>query len=305
MPSSKKIKSQRKEDLRKRNLGVGIGKIDVDEVEKSTNKKITFDDDFVASDYESDDENDAANNEDEDEDERDQDSDEESSDDEVEQVSASTAKQEAMEMRAAERKTRKEETALSHKRKRKTKAKEKEIQVMAMPEMSDSEDDDLDDDMLELIDSERKAESKLKKLRKKAEGSLTKNLGKHTTFVAEDDDPSSRLGSIDAPIAADHNIDVVVLPGLRSEDAVTDDNGDAASGSSGYIGARDKQIVSLSSNIGTKPSETANLLCRGRSTLARNATDIESGFEVKRSRKMNYGLSRGKPLGGFIRKKRR
>jgi len=301
MPSSKKIKSQRKEDLRKRNLGVGIGKIDVDEVEKSTNKKITFDDDFVASDYESDDENDASNNEDE----GDQDSDEDSSDDEVEQVSASTAKQQAMEMRAAERKTRKEETALSHKRKRKTKANEKEMQVMTMPEMSDSEDDDLDDDMLELIDSERKAESKLKKLRKKAEGSLSaKNLGKHTTFVAEDDDPSSRLGSFHAPIAADHNIDVVVLPGLRSEDAVTDDNGDAASGSSGYIGARDKQIVSLSSNLGTKPSESANLLCRGRSTLTRNATDSESGFEVKRSRKMNYGLSRGKPLGGFVRKKR-
>ena len=53
--SSEKIKVKRKADLRKKNLGLGIGKIGVDsETNISKTNKVLFDDDFVASDYDSD-----------------------------------------------------------------------------------------------------------------------------------------------------------------------------------------------------------------------------------------------------------
>ena len=52
MVSTRKVKSQRKQDLRQKNLGV-VGKIDIDETPQSNTKKILFGDDFVASDYES------------------------------------------------------------------------------------------------------------------------------------------------------------------------------------------------------------------------------------------------------------
>lgn len=282
--SSKTLRFKRKEELRKRNLGVGIGKIDIT-TDAPVNKKITFSDDFVASDYESD-ENDIQKGDEHDP----NDSEEEESDDEVEQVSASTAKKEALELRAAERKTRKEELALSHKRKRKT----KEIPVMKAPE-SDSDDDDIDDAMLEEIDSERKEESRLKKMKKNANAPNVKR-GKHTTFVSENDDPTI-AGSMTKPISSDHNIDIVVLPELNSEQA----------NSGGMFPvAREKHNLSLSSSLGTKPSETALLFCRGSQALRNEISEpSEEGFEVKRSRRMKFGLSRGRPLASFGTNKRR
>ena len=73
--------------MRTKNLGVGIGKIDTDENPQPKTNKILFGDDFVASDYESDNEKikskkqaTASGSEDD-------------SDDEIEQVSALTSKQ--------------------------------------------------------------------------------------------------------------------------------------------------------------------------------------------------------------------
>ncbi len=276
--SNKTLKSKRKEELRKRNLGLGIGSIDVATPEAPVNKKITFGDDFVASDYDSD-ENEAQKEEEGSA----NDSDEES-DDEVELVSTKAAKKEALELRAAERKTRKEEISLSHKRKRKTKEKP----VLKAPD-SDSDDDEIDDDMLDEIDSERKAESKLKKM-KKENDALNILRGKHTTFVSEHDDPTS-AGSMSAPIDAEHNIDVVVLPEMNSEQS---------------HGEEKRHALSLSSSLGVKPSETALLFCRGSQALHNELSrPAQKGFEVKRSRKMKYGLSKGRPLVGFGTRKRR
>eukprot|EP00979_Chaetoceros_neogracilis_P004292 scaffold764_cov240-Chaetoceros_neogracile.AAC.5 len=276
---TRKIKSQRKADLRKKNLGLGIAK---DEATKSKPKKILFDDDFVASDYDSDEHDhapqqaDARNSEDE----------ENSSDDEVEQVSASAAKQQAIEQFAAERQTRKEESAYTSKRKRKAKdIPEKPKQPI--PESEDEEE--LDEDFFAMVDEERKNETKAKKRKK----DMVKNtIGRHTTFISEADDPNV-LGSITKPIVAEHNIEVVVLPYLSSEDGLGD-NAKAAN---------DKQLLSLSAGLGTQPSETALLFCRG--SQARSSAVSEKGFEAKRSKMMKYSLSRGMPSSNFAKGSRK
>ena len=282
--STRKPKSQRKEDLRKKNLGIGIGKINAAAAESPKTNKILFQDDFVASDYDSD-ENDkeALEQNDDDSEDYDEDDDEFSDDDEVEQVSASAAKQQAMDMRAAERKTRIEEAAISQKRKRKT----KEIPKPVQPDSDD--EDELDDDFLAMVDEERVNEAKSKRMNKEKSSGKNK-LGRHTTFVSEADDPNAP-GSITAPIVADHNIEVVVLPGLSAEDRGDDG---------------DRHVLSLSSGLGTEPSGTALLFCRGSQSQAlRNKATPEKGFEVKRSRKMKYGLTRGKPSSNFAVRQRR
>jgi len=279
--SSEKIKVKRKADLRKKNLGLGIGKIGVDsETNISKTNKVLFDDDFVASDYDSDENDNRPQQTDSEKNEDDDDS----SDDEVEEVSASAAKQQAIEMFAAERTTRKEEAAVSSKRKRKA----KEVPKPKQPQPESEDEDDFDEDFFAMVDEERKIETKAKKTKK----DVAKNtLGRHTTFVSEADDPTVP-GSISAPIAADHNIEVVVLPNLSSEDGGDDDKV-----------ANDKQLLSLSAGLGTQPSEAALLFCRG--SRARNDETPEKGFERKRSRKMKYGLSSGQPSRNFVEHSRK
>lgn len=267
--SSRKIKSQRKAELRKKNLGLGLGKIDVEE--KKSNK-ITFDDDFVASDYDSDEHDEIPEKEVAPEDG-------DSSDDEIEEVSASAAKQQAMEMFASERKTRKEELAFSSKRKRKT----KEVPQLVQPE-AESEEEDFDEDFFAQVDEERKNESKVKKAKKNKE---TQKLGRHTTFVSEEDDPNA-VGSFNNPVKADHNIEVVVLPSTT---------GNEEDGQNVDSNTRQKEVLSLAAGLGTAPSKTALSLCRG--SLAGKEDLGEKGFEVKRSRRMNYSINRGKAASDF------
>lgn len=267
--SSRKIKSQRKAELRKKNLGLGLGKIDVEE--KKSNK-ITFDDDFVASDYDSDEHDEIPEKEVTPEDG-------DSSDDEIEEVSASAAKQQAMEMFASERKTRKEELAFSSKRKRKT----KEVPQLVQPE-AESEEEDFDEDFFAQVDEERKNESKVKKAKKSQE---TQKLGRHTTFVSEEDDPNA-VGSFNNPVKADHNIEVVVLPSTT---------GNEEEGQNVDSNTRQKEVLSLAAGLGTAPSKTALSLCRG--SLAVKEDLGEKGFEVKRSRRMNYSINRGKAASNF------
>lgn len=278
--STRKIKSQRKADLRKKNLGIGIVK---DETTNNKPKKIIFDEDFVASDYDSDENDndnapqqaDAKNSEDEDN----------SSDDEVEQVSASAAKQQAIEQFAAERQTRKEESAYSSKRKRKV----KEMPKPKQPQPESEDEEAFDEDFFAAVDEERKNETKSKKMKKDM---VKKKIGRHTTFVSEADDPNVP-GSISTPITAEHNIEVVVLPNLRSEDGAGDND----------KAAKDKQLLSLSTGLGTQPSETALLFCRG--SQARNNATPEKGYEGKRSKMMKYSLSTGMPSRNFAKGSRK
>ena len=103
----KGTKARRKTELRRRNLGVGIGKIDIGSTHSN---KIRFNENFVAEELE-DDQIQAISEGAED--------DESDDDDAVEQVSSSKAREAALELREAERKTRVEEKAKVQKRKRK------------------------------------------------------------------------------------------------------------------------------------------------------------------------------------------
>lgn len=271
MTTTRSTRSQRKIELRKKNVGIGVDNIEIDpdKVAKK-GKKITFDDDYVASDYES------SSELEEKKEIKTNRSDEESSDDEIEQVDNSLAKIHAMEQRAAESKSRREEYAIVNKRKRKAKVDKPDAKATDI----DSEDE-LDEDFLSMVDSDRKSEAKAKKqLKVLAKEGI---IGKHTTFVS-DGDQLDAPGSINAPIQADHNIDIVVLPGLNFDD-------DADSNAVRY-----QQDVALSASLGTQPSTTAMSLCRGR---IENFQSEEQGFEVKRSRKMKYNLSKGRASMNF------
>jgi hypothetical protein len=266
MTTTRSTRSQRKTELRKKNVGIGVDNIEIDpdKVAKK-GKKITFVDDYVASEYES------SSELEEQKEIKTNHSDEESSDDEIEQVDNSLAKIHAMEQRAAESKSRREEYAIVNKRKRKAKVEKPGTKATDI----DSEDE-LDEDFLSMVDSDRKSEAKAKKqLKVLAKEGI---IGKHTTFVS-DGDQLDAPGSINAPIQADHNIDIVVLPGLNFDD-------DADSNAVKY-----QQDVALSASLGTQPSTTAISLCRGR---IENFQSEEQGFEVKRSRKMKYNLSKGR-----------
>jgi hypothetical protein len=272
MATTRSTRSQRKTELRKKNVGVGVDNIEIDPTKSVTKgKKITFDDDYVASDYES-----SPEHKEEQDIKTDHQSDSESSDDEVEQVDNSLAKAYAMEQRAAESKTRREEYAIVHKRKRKTKLEKPKIKA---PEI-DSENEELDEEFLAMVDSDRKSEAKAKKQLKVL--SKESNVGKHTTFVSDGDDLYAP-GSMNEPIQAEHGIDVVVLPGLD----VHDDDSNVV---------KFQRDIALSASLGTQPSTTAMSLCRGR---IQNFESEEEGVELKRSRKMKYNVSRGRALMNF------
>lgn len=271
MTTTRSTRSQRKTELRKKNVGIGVDNIEIDpDKVAKRGKKITFDDDYVASDYES------SSEPEEKKEIKTNNSDEESSDDEIEQVDNSLAKMQAMEQRAAESKSRREEYAIVNKRKRKAKVEKPDIEAADI-----DSDDELDEDFLSMVDSDRKSEAKAKKQLKVLAKEGT--IGKHTTFVSDGDDLDAP-GSINAPIQADHNIDIVVLPGLNFDD-------DADSNAVRY-----QQDVALSASLGTQPSATAMGLCRGR---IENFQSEEQGFEVKRSRKMKYNLSKGRASMNF------
>jgi hypothetical protein len=263
----KESKSKRKAELRKKNMGIGIQKIDLNA--PAQNKKITFDD------YIDEEEEEQSFEQKKVENSQLQETDDES-DDEVEQVTASVAKDEALQSRAAERKTRIQMNAFSQKRKRKS----KEIE-----ELDDDEDDELDDDFFSMVDSAKENDFKMKKLKKDSDVRVNK-LGRHTTFVSEENDSTSTKS-----INADHNIEIVVLPSSRVK--TDDENQQVDSISKG------KATISLSSDLSTEPSKTALLFCRGNHGKQRN-NKIEP---LKKSRKMKYKFSLGKPSANFAVKR--
>ena len=282
----KESKSRRKAELRKKNLGLGIGRIDVNaKPNKST--KLKFDDDYEIDQEEEEELVDMK---------QDGNYDSDDDDDEVEQVSASAAKSEALQVLASERETRKVENALTHKRKRKKKTV---VDILAPSSNQnddnedDDDDDDLDEEFLSMVDTARANDSKMKKLEKESNVKL-KKMGRHTTFVSEE----SEAGAMKA-IHADHNIDVVVLPlsNARSGDVANDEQESSI--------LQEKAELSLSSDLSTTPSNAALLLCRGTHNMQGNSGGSKQ-YAVKRSRKMKYKMSLGRPSSNFaVRRKKR
>lgn len=272
------------------------GAIQSSDVQK--NKKIVFDDDVSdAGDSQHDgEENDNLEEEANGSDDVQGDADE-SDDDNVEEVSGSAARESTKKLRDAERKMAKDSTVPKKKRK-----KNVEIAKPSEPdEDSDIDDEDdgdefLTDDFLAMVDSERADQlQKAKQDKKKRKLQEKKRLGKHTTFVVDDDS-----NMIDAPQKMSQNIEVVALGGVGSE---TDD----------IVDDQSRQHL-ISATMGTAPSKAAIAFARGSlssgTSMARGSSGKKRASKKeetwKRSRKMNSLAARsrtGNAAALFVRKR--
>ena len=164
--------------------------------------------------------------------------------------------------------------------------------------MDDEDDGDefLTDDFLAMVDSERADQlQKAKQDKKKRKLQEKKRLGKHTTFVVDDDS-----NMIDAPQKMSQNIEVIALGGVGTE---TDDNVDDQS----------RQHL-ISATIGTAPSKAAVAFARGSlssgTSMARGSSGKKRTSKKeetwKRSRNMNSLVARsrtGNAAAFFVRKR--
>jgi len=252
-------------------------------------------------------------------------------DDAVEEIKSGAARADAMKRMRAEREMAREAAVSTKKKRRSNKRKQQEV-VQSEEEKEDpsdddsrdgqAQDDDLDEEFLAMVDSERQTELQLRKLRKKAEKrrklQAERKIGRHTTFVSDDGDGLIEGGFAD-PIQAEHGIDVVVLPsvkratvGGRSDDSDNDDDDE----DEGY------GRVDVSALLGSAPSKSASLFSRGNVTCgdvtrkgnkkvmkAKGGKKHRKEEGWKRSRKMTHlsiarGSRVGAPAANFVNKKR-
>ena len=272
------------------------GAIQSSDVQK--NKKIVFDDDVSDAD---DSQHDGEENENLEEESNDSDSESvqedagESDDDNVEEVTGSATRESTQKLRDAERKMAKDSTVPKKKRK-----KNVEAAKLTEPDEGSDNDDEVDelltDDFLAMVDSERADQlQKAKQDKKKRKLQEKKRLGKHTTFVVDDD-----YNLIDAPQKMSQNIEVVALGGVGTDtDAMFDDHS--------------RQHL-ISATIGTAPSKAAVAFARGSlssgTSMARGSSGKKRTSKKeetwKRSRKMNSLVARsrtGNAAALFVRKR--
>lgn len=241
------------------------------------------------------------------EDESDKSDDNSDGEDAVEEVKGSAARESTQKLRDAERKVAKE-TTLKKKRKKKNDivvkedgAKKDSSESEDENNEEDDEDDMLTEDFFKAVDTERsdqlqkaKQDKKQKKLQQK------KRLGKHTTFVVEDEYNIMT----DAPHKADQNIEVIALGG---------GGGESNNESTSNIVDQERQLV-ISATLGSAPSKTAIAFARGGMSCG---TSKERSSECrkrkskneetwKRSRKLNklgIGSRPGRAAALFVCKK--
>ena len=274
--NKKLLKKQRDAELRKRNLGIGVGKIDT--TTSSSNKKIIFNDDdddpFTSE----------GNNKEPSDDDKEskiskvkENNNDNEDDDAVEEVKASDARETILEQMAVERETKRVEKIMTKKSKKKSKKKE----------------EDLGDEFLSMLDTEQeldrqKQKEERKQLRKKR--NISSTIATHTTFVSEEDGVSStnHNGAIDV----NYNLQVVVLP--NTNNTTTNDDPENQT-----LEAQ-RQSLSIASTLGTKPSKAALLYSRenlGEITQDKDDKDVPRGRKRKvdeqfwkRSNKRTYGF---------------
>mmetsp|Transcript_9820 Transcript_9820/g.19338 ORF Transcript_9820/g.19338 Transcript_9820/m.19338 type:complete len:340 (-) Transcript_9820:37-1056(-) len=236
--------------------------------------------------------------------------DDDEDDDAVEEVKGSKAREATKKLRDQERKVAKENAKAQTKKKRnKTTQDEKnnkEGQVEDGNEISDGSDAEeedeegkiFDDDFFKQVDSERAEHLlKSKEERKKQKSELKMRLGRHTTFVVEDE-----YKMIDAPKSMNQNIDVIALGGGKNGDSDEVDN-------DGTDDDEERQII-ISASLGTAPSKSAIVFARGklvsgtskeRSCPSRKRKS-KNEETWKRSRRMNAKPRPGFAAAMFVRK---
>ncbi len=266
--NKKLLKKQRDAELRKRNLGIGVGKIDIINTSSSStsNKKITFDDQSISE------ENEPLENESKGEENDDVVDDD---DDAVEEVKASDARETILEQMAVERETKRVEKIMTKKSK---KTKKKKV------------DDDLEDDFLSMVDAEQELDrqkQKEEKKQQKKQRKVSSTIATHTTFVSEEDGVSST--NTNGAIDVSHNVQVVVLPNSNGSENQATQTLEAQ-----------RQSLSVASTLGSKPSNAALLFSRerlGEVIQDDDEKEVQGGRKRKmdeqfwkRSNKRTYGF---------------
>ncbi|KAL7546071.1 hypothetical protein ACHAWF_009416 [Thalassiosira exigua] len=236
------------------------------------NKKIVFGDDES---FESGSADEDRSNEDRDGNEH---SDNDDDDDSVEEVKGSAARESTQKLRAAERKMAKE--SVSKKRRKKTivDARASNDDRSSGSESEDEKEDDiLTEDFFNKVDSERADQlTKAMQQRKAERVQQKKRLGKHTTFVVEDEHKM-----VGEPHKFDQNIEVVAIGG----GAATDPDG---------ISADDDRQLLTSVTLGSTPSAATIAFARG--SMLCGPSKERSSVNRKRRTKNEETWKRSKKL---------
>ncbi|KAL7468722.1 hypothetical protein ACHAXS_008951 [Conticribra weissflogii] len=236
--------------------------------------------------------------------------DDDDDDDAVEEVEGSKAREATRKIRNQERKIAKENTKARAKKKRNKKSEDdkndgdKEVEDDngsfdgSNAEEEEEEEQIFNDEFFKQVDSERAEHvQKSKEARKKKKSELKMKLGRHTTFVVEDD-----YKMIDAPKRMNLNIEVVALGGGKKVDG--DENGNDE------VDEEAERQNIISASLGTAPSKSAIAFARGN--LVRGTAKERSCPSRKRkskneetwtrSRRMNAKPRPGFAAAMFVRK---
>jgi len=273
------------------------------------NKKIVFGDD-VRDDDTADDEVQMQNNDSEDERKKDgeaidggsseeenvqSDSDGDVDDNAVEEVKGSAARESTQRLREAERKVAKE--SLSKKKRKKKDDAAPDVDADKSEEENEEDDDLLTEDFFKMVDSERADQlQKAAQEKKRQKVQQKKRLGKHTTFVVEDEYKMTY-----APHKLNQNIEVVAIGGGESNNEITNH-------------ASDERQLLISATLGSAPSKAAVTFARGSmmcGTSKERSSDSRKRKSKneetwKRSRKLNklgIGSEPGQAAALFICKR--
>jgi len=272
-------RSCHKDDLRRRNLGVGIR-------EKSyINKRVLFSDGFEKSlrQFETKEENKCPPI-----------STPSSSsmcreiDNAVEEITSSSAKEQLLKLTQEEGKNRRGMKMLSYTRKRKSRKimKNSSEEIMSIKDIPSRDD-------LAIVDSKRKDRKDSMKQKNYLKSKKNNEFSKHTTFVSNDNDFVSYTSSIQG----EQNIDVVVIPDIR----INDDRNNIS-----------RNLMSVYARNGIKPSKSALMFCRSnlkndfigsRSENKDKNGHLKKKKKYKTSGKIKYRLFHGKPAANFGIKK--
>ena len=238
-------------------------------------------------------------------------------DDAVEEVKGSSARESTQRLRDEERKVAKESTVSKKRRKKKNDISieekvEDSKEEEADESSNDSEEDEDDEDMLtesffEMVESERATQRQLaKKEKKEKKIQQKKRLGKHTTFVVEDE---YKMGG-DTPHRTDQtNIEVVPIGGGSGADS----NNETSSNTTSVD--EERQLI-ISATLGSKPSKSATLFARGSLTCGvskergsdsrkRKSKNEETWKRSKKLKRLGVGSRPGQAATLFVCKKKK
>mmetsp|Transcript_6264 Transcript_6264/g.9100 ORF Transcript_6264/g.9100 Transcript_6264/m.9100 type:complete len:308 (+) Transcript_6264:58-981(+) len=286
------LRSLQRASLRKKNAGIGIGKVQLEGDVDNCNKKIRFGDDYFAEEF---DQNEIVEKSAVEISKESKDSDEDS--DVVEEVKSSDARKEIQEIRLAEHETKRVVSLLANKRKRKS-----NTTSVIKDEGKTENEEELNEHFFAQVDTELLNEQEVRKNQKKTSSANDKNLersARRTTFVSEDDLNLKQV-NVDSQ---NHNIEVILLPAIKEAYQSNHFSSDS----------NERRALAISSKLGTKPSQVALTFCRsrhGNGSGTKNLNTKMSSKDIKikeikdhswkRSKRTKHKFALGRPSKAFL-----